>query len=870
MSRFAPHTQGWRLAVAAGIAAAIALLALHAPSVAQAQACIDPTTGLECTPMPPSCGLPGLPDCPPPNQEPEPTRPRPTARPTATATASPTVTSTPTTTPTLTATLPPSPTPTVTPTAKPVPPIIDLFGETIAIFNPSPKTIELIPSWMAPPNIEVEAAEVTQAIQCLHNLECADNSVLLYTDKPTMVRVYLRLNAGPNNYEPGIGGALCPGSTGLQGCANPLRPINVTWAKMIPDPVSEYRTDLRGTLNFLLPPDWLYKPTTLAFTVYVNYKGENLPSEYYFKDNLRYVEVGVEPSQPLAVMFAVIQDHGITSDPKSEWPILAYLRGIYPTGDVRPWIGAQLLGKTYPYSTPQGNCGKGYNDILDDLWWIRSGYPEVYYGMVATESMNQDPGTTAGCAKLGEKVAAGMVLPTHYVSSQPLIPVVAGHEIGHALGRPHSPGCGAKDPDPNYPRANGRLDEVGVNVTRGWVYPTTDSDYMGYCSSQEDSAWTSMYTYAQVAQELPAGVAAMGRPRLAAPVPAGPVLVASGDASPEGIILTAGFFRLDSASAPAPSSNDGPYSVELVDAAGKVLTQRSFRPATSDGTQGPEPASSELTQEAAAGRFNLVLPAPDGVAAIVFKYEGVEIGGTKVSRRAPTVGWVAPADGEAWGTSGMHSLSWQASDPDGDPLQYLVQFTRDGGATWQTIAAGLADPELVVDAGLLPGVDRSAFRVLASDGFYTSEATSPTLSVERKPPVVHLYPPEYDLSEGAPVLLQAVATDLEDGPLPASSLSWTADGSQRLGDTSTILVPSLAEGSHEITVTAVDQDGQIAQDTVTLVVGPAYPVLLPQRRGGSPLACLAGGIVVGAGAFIAAFVLRRRWRGRKAKASSAG
>jgi len=133
MSRFAPRTQGWRLAVAAGIAAAIALLALHAPSVAQAQACIDPTTGLECTPMPPSCGLPGLPDCPPPNQEPEPTRPRPTARPTATVTETPSPTTSPTpspsatgtstetltTTPTETVTLTPSATSTASATASP-------------------------------------------------------------------------------------------------------------------------------------------------------------------------------------------------------------------------------------------------------------------------------------------------------------------------------------------------------------------------------------------------------------------------------------------------------------------------------------------------------------------------------------------------------------------------------------------------------------------------------------------------------------------------------------------------------------------------------------------------------------------------------
>jgi hypothetical protein len=839
-----------RLAIAAGIVLMSMFAGLPAPMPAYAQ-----------------CGLPGTPPCLPPRRPTKTPTPRPTRIP-PTATASPTITETPTVTASATPTRTPSSTPTVTPTANPIPPFIDWVGKALKPLNPPVEVIQMVPSWMMPPNIKVEAVEITQAIQCLHNLECADNSVPLYTGKPTMVRVYLRLTAGPNTYEPGIWGALCPGSTGLPGCANPVRPINVTWAKAIADPVDEYRPLLNGTLNFILPPNWVASPSQLSLTAYVNYKGENLPSEFYLKDNFKYAEAEVVVSQPLAVMFALIQDHGITADMNSEWPILAYMRGIYPTGDVRPWIGAQLLGKSYAFSTPKGSCGQGFYDLLTDLWMIRGSYPEVYYGMLAAQSWNKDPsfGGAVGCGWLEVKVGAGIVLPTASKSTWDAVPLIAGHEVGHAIGRPHAPGCKAGDPDPNYPRPNGQLDEVGVNLAHLWTYDTYRHDYMGYCDHYIDTAWTSIYEYAQVAADLPAGVAMQARAGVAAPVAVVPVLVASGEAAPGSVNLSSGFFLMDSASAPPRSPDEGPYTVELLDASGQVLYHQLFQPFAASG-QGPISAGHpwDSGKGLAEGPFSLVIPAPEGVATVVFRFGVNEVGSLKVSRRAPIVTWTAPSAAEPWGASGLHPLSWEASDPDGDLLQYLVQYTSDGGIRWRTIAAGLSGTQLDVEAALLPGGDQASFRVLATDGFFTTAATSPSLSVEGKPPLVHIFEPAYDLRQGAPIFLDAAATDVEDGPIPASSLTWTSGDGKTMGSGDSILIPSLMEGLHHITLTAVDQDGMASQAEAQLQVGPGYPMTLPGRQGASPfvayLVLLGIPALIVAGAFIVGRATRRPKQG---------
>jgi hypothetical protein len=153
--------------------------------------------------------------------------------------------------------------------------------------------------------------------------------------------------------------------------------------------------------------------------------------------------------------------------------------------------------------------------------------------------------------------------------------------------------------------------------------------------------------------------------------------------------------------------------------------------------------------------------------------------------------------------SGKQTLSWKASDADGDRLMYRVDYSRDGGRSWMAIQAQLTQPSAEIDFESLPGSDQAMLRVTASDGARTTVAALPEpFRVARKAPRVTL-----DAS-AAPYLLDASAFDWEDGPLTAAqSYRWTSDRQGALGSGNWIVLSALTAGKHRITVEAIDKDG---------------------------------------------------------------
>jgi len=74
------------------------------------------------------------------------------------------------------------------------------------------------------------------------------------------------------------------------------------------------------------------------------------------------------------------------------------------------------------------------------------------------------------------------------------------------------------------------------------------------------------------------------------------------------------------------------------------------------------------------------------------------------------------------------------------------------------------------------------------------------------------------VEEFQPVTLSANATDEKDGTLKADSLVWTSDIDGELGTGETVMLDDLSAGTHTITVTATDSDGNAQMESFTLTV----------------------------------------------------
>jgi len=252
------------------------------------------------------------------------------------------------------------------------------------------------------------------------------------------------------------------------------------------------------------------------------------------------------------------------------------------------------------------------------------------------------------------------------------------------------------------------------------------------------------------------------------------------------------------------------YSLVLTGAAGDVLTTAPIYD-TSD----------------AHGRMSLLsfvtaLSFDPRAAAVQVREADRVLSERRVSASAPEVTVLSPNGGEM--LAAPLEVRWEAADADGDSLVYTVQYSADGGQTWQAIALGLSDPVLQLESlDVLTGSDQGKLRVLASDGVKTGRDESDGMfRVPNSPPLAALLSPAHRrvYALGATVVLSGSATDREDGILPAPSLSWESDQDGALGTGAEVALDNLSAGLHIITLRATDLQGASDEAWVAIAIDP--------------------------------------------------
>jgi hypothetical protein len=173
------------------------------------------------------------------------------------------------------------------------------------------------------------------------------------------------------------------------------------------------------------------------------------------------------------------------------------------------------------------------------------------------------------------------------------------------------------------------------------------------------------------------------------------------------------------------------------------------------------------------------------------------------------------------------AVSWTADDLDGDPLTAAVDFSTDGGETWEPKGMGIEGFQTELDTSLWQQTEHGMLRVMVTDGVNTGQDVTGPFTVTAKAPVVFAIAPEDGgtVPAGIPVLLTATGYDAEDGPMEGDAVAWSSDRDGALGTSDQLVVTELSPGWHEITVTATDSDDNTATDAVRLYVG--YRTYLP-------------------------------------------
>ena len=473
----------------------------------------------------------------------------------------------------------------------------------------------------------------------------------------------------------------------------------------------------------------------------------------------------------------------------------------------------------------------GFFDGLRDLFGLED---RRYYGLARPVI----PGGILGIAADIPSRGAASITTANDLGADVSQDTVA-HETFHTMGRRHTntavpagaapggnPGCHlSRDPGTDWPYPDNRIRsgdaamnqlEVGYDVgARRALDPNTTFDILSYCVP----VWVSAFTYNRVLEDAldsPFPLTAAPSESIVAPFWLLGGTIAGGAAELRPI------FEVETAGPDGELSGD--HTIEVFDGSGNTLFTRRFTPATAE-------TRIQAGQDDVAGdpAFSELVPVQAMAASLQVKDpSGAVLADVPVAGVAPSVTVDSPMAGD--NLAGEQTIAWTVMDTDSTEHWHWVQYSPQSGdlPTWRTLAFGITGSELTVDFDELPGAAGTGLiRVIATDGINSGFGLSGAFSSPTGSPTVDIVEPAdgeiYKASEL--VWLQGFGFDPEDGVLGDAALAWESSLDGALGTGASLPVSGLTEGTHFITLTGEDADGNTAAAEISVVVAGAGPTL---------------------------------------------
>ena len=576
--------------------------------------------------------------------------------------------------------------------------MIELTGVTIV---QSPDIVYSV----ADLDFEVLHIEVTQAIQD------NGNNVPLVADKKTFVRVYAKRSkvAGEDDLpadEKPVFPRLEVQLTGDRG-GGQAKPLNPSTAEALP--ISEISIPVReaspiASAIFELPPQWT-TAGNLVLTATVNPEGAvpETNSENNSSDpplTVKFVRRNI-----FNILFSI--NISFKPDLSIGFDAHRWMAKIFPTARVNyePFNTLAAIFANEKY--------RAFLDITTDLivgWSFEGGDPEdpgkisqrndkipfAYTITLEVGSPVDKQGrllAQAAARVLGLETRGGFCDPFEFRSRSSPLHVI--RDVGF-------------DPETKQIKLSRQNHNFLASCSNPWVSPGTyEKLFETNLTSKvriQKSTGTSMSSFLT-----------LGSPPGKRQSQPAEYLILSGAAGPNGSGPRLDpVYRLESSVAPLPLPDAGEWCLEL--AGGGGLPSRHCVDENLDG-----------------GEFVAKVPYRAGTQQIALTQMGQEVVARAASANAPSLQITSPTAGANLDASAPLTITWMASDADGDGLVFAVLQSADGGESWFPLTFDLTDGQFTFDGAQMQGGGDVFFRVLASDGFHTSEQVVGPVTVTQRP-----------------------------------------------------------------------------------------------------------------------------------------